>query len=59
MYYFFFSDSFINQFIRESQGTTVGTLTMVRLNDYYIPIPPISEQHRITDKIKQLFQILK
>ena len=59
LHYFFFSDSFINQFIRESQGTTVGTLTMVRLNDYYIPIPPISEQHRITDKIKQLFQILK
>ena len=52
--YFFESSTFSNQYVVESDGTTVATLTMVRLNKYFIPIPPLSEQQRIVDKIEEL-----
>ena len=37
-----------------SSGTTVATLTMVRMNEYIIPLPPLPEQYRITQKIEEL-----
>ena len=45
------SPMFINQFVGESQGTTVATLTMVRFNEYLIPVPPLREQERIVKAI--------
>ena len=55
---FFESPVFSSQYISESDGTTVATLTMVRLNKYLIPIPPISEQLRIVRKIMVLKPLL-
>lgn len=37
-----------------SDGTTVATLTMVRMNEYLFPLPPLAEQHRIVAKIEEL-----
>jgi len=37
-----------------SSGTTVGTITLVRANEYLIPLPPLSEQKRIVTKIEEL-----
>lgn len=37
-----------------SAGTTVATLTMVRMNGYMIPLPPLEEQHRIVAKIEEI-----
>lgn len=37
-----------------SDGTTVATLTMVRMNEYLFPLPPLEEQHRIVAKIEEL-----
>lgn len=37
-----------------SDGTTVATLTMVRMNEYLFPLPPLEEQHRIVTKIEEL-----
>ena len=48
------SPAFIDQYANESQGTTVATLTMVRVNEYLIPLPPLAEQKRIVAKIEQL-----
>ena len=39
-----------------SSGTTVGTITLVRANEYLIPLPPLAEQKRIVEKIKELMQ---
>jgi len=50
------SPVFINQYIGESQGTTVATLTMVRVNQYLFPLPPLAEQKRIVAKIEQLMK---
>ena len=56
---FFESSVFINQYLTESDGTTVATLTMVRLNQYLIPLPPLQEQQRIVAQIEKLFEQLK
>lgn len=57
--YVFESSMFINQFIGESQGTTVATLTMVRCNEYLIPLPPIQEQVRIAKQVELLINKIK
>lgn len=49
------SPVFVSQYIGESQGTTVATLTMVRMNEYLLPLPPLAEQQRIVAKIEELF----
>lgn len=43
-----------DQIKADSSGTTVGTLTIVRANNYYAPLPPLAEQERIVAKIKEL-----
>ena len=48
------SPSFKMQYKQESQGTTVATLTMVRLQKYFIPLPPLKEQYRIVEKLAEL-----
>ena len=53
--YYIESSAFKNQYQLESQGTTVATLTMVRVNEYTIPLPPLAEQKRIVAKIEELF----
>ena len=52
--YYIESPAFIDQYVNESQGTTVATLTMVRVNEYLIPLPPLAEQHRIVEKLEQV-----
>ena len=41
-----------------SGGTTVDTLTMVRMAKYFFPLPPLAEQHRIVARIEQAFSAL-
>ena len=48
------SPFFIAQYQNESQGTTVATLTMVRMNEYLLPIPPIAEQQRMVSMIEDI-----
>ncbi|HXE95837.1 MAG TPA: restriction endonuclease subunit S [Dongiaceae bacterium] len=51
---FFESHHWISSIHKESMGTTVHTLTIVRANEAIIPLPPRAEQHRIVAKIDQL-----
>ena len=52
------SDTMIKQIKSNSSGTTVETLTMVRMNEYYLPIPPIEEQKRIVDKLASFYPLI-
>ena len=52
------SPFFKGQYRQESQGTTVATLTMVRLQKYFIPIPPLQEQYRIVETYKNIASIM-
>jgi len=40
-----------------SGGTTVDTLTMVRMIKYILPLPPLNEQHRIVEKLDALLSL--
>ncbi|SDB11455.1 type I restriction enzyme, S subunit [Ruminococcaceae bacterium FB2012] len=42
-----------------SSGTTVGTITLVRANEYLFPIPPLPEQYRIVAKIEELLPYIE
>ena len=53
------SPMFVSQFLGESQGTTVATLTMVRVNNYLIPLPPLQEQCRIVEQYKKVTSIMR
>ena len=50
------SDIIKNQIESNSSGTTVGTLTIVRMNDYILPLPPLAEQRRIVNRLDSLMQ---
>ena len=52
--------SFMKQQIKSnSDGTTVATLTMVRMNEYLFPLPPLEEQYRIVAKIEELIPYIE
>lgn len=44
----------LQQIKSNSEGTTVATLTMVRMVEYIFPLPPVDEQKRIVAKIEEL-----
>lgn len=45
-----------DQIKQNSSGTTVSTITIVKANEYLIPLPPLKEQKRIADQIDYLQQ---
>ena len=49
------SECFVSQYSKDSGGTTVDTLTIVRANQYLIPLPPIKEQEQIVSEIEKIF----
>ena len=53
------SPFFKGQYRQESQGTTVATLTMVRLQKYFIPIPPLQEQYRIVETYRNIASTMR
>ena len=48
------SEMLMKQIRSNSSGTTVATLTMVRMMQYKLPLPPLAEQKRIVEKLEQL-----
>ena len=47
-----------SQILSNSSGTTVATLTMVRMVEYLMPLPPLAEQKHIVAKIEELLPYL-
>ena len=60
----YFSMLFETTFVKEqmydnSKGTTVDTITIEKLRKYFVPLPPLAEQHRIVAKIEEIFSKLE
>lgn len=51
---FMFDTPFFKAQVQDTQGTTVGTLTIVRANNLLLPLPPLAEQKRIVDKLDRI-----
>ena len=49
----------LQQIKSNSEGTTVATLTMVRMVEYIFPLPPVEEQRRIIAKIEELLPYIE
>lgn len=49
------SKFFIDSIYSSSQGTTVGTFTIINAKTMLVPIPPLNEQKRIVQKIEEIF----
>jgi type I restriction enzyme S subunit len=56
--YFMFYGTTTNRFAEFYTGTTIKHLTGTALSDVLFPIPPLPEQHRIVEKIEELFSDL-
>ena len=52
--YIMASEMMMRQIRSNSGGTTVATLTMVRMAQYIFPLPPLAEQKRIVESLKVL-----
>ena len=59
LYYAMHSDMFLNQVSAESHGVTRIRTSLNKLKTYFIPIPPLSEQHRIVSKIEELLPYIE
>jgi type I restriction enzyme S subunit len=56
--YFLFYGTTTNRFAEFYTGTTIKHLTGTALSDVLFPLPPLPEQHRIVEKIEELFSDL-
>lgn len=54
---FYVQSPYMIKQINNGQGTTVSTLTIVRSNNLLIPLPSLTEQSRIVDKIKRILTL--
>ena len=55
--YLFFAMSALSNFLqKQSSGTTFKAINGKTVREFHFPLPPLSEQHRITTKINRLFE---
>ena len=53
------SELFFSQLREVSGTTTINQLTQKNFNSFLIPLPPLSEQHRIVAKIEELMPLVE
>ncbi len=48
---------FRNTLLNDTGTTTINQITQTMLKDFLIPLPPLSEQHRIVERLEQLLPL--
>lgn len=59
LYYAINSDVFKSQVYGNVQGITRVRTSLTKLRNYFLPIPPLAEQHRIVQRIEEILPIVK
>lgn len=59
IYYAINSSVFRRQVYGNVQGITRVRTSLTKLRDYYLPIPPLAEQHRIVERIEEILPFVK
>ena len=57
-YFVCISSFFQNNIVRNASATTLPILNKSKFEDLFFPLPPLAEQHRIVQKIEQLFVLI-
>lgn len=55
LYYFIKSEYFIEQLWRKASATTISIVNKSKMEDCVFPLPPLTEQQRIVERIESLF----
>lgn len=58
LYYFIKSEYFIEQLWRKASATTISIVNKSKMEDCVFPLPPLTEQQRIVERIESLFDKL-
>jgi type I restriction enzyme, S subunit len=56
LYYYFYSEPFLNQFKELTMGSALRFISLTKTKKIKIPLPPLSEQQRIVSKLDNLFE---
>ena len=56
--FFLMSEQFKSQF-KESVSGLIGGVSVNKLGQFVLPLPPLAEQHRIVEKIEEIFSALE
>ena len=56
--FFLMSEEFKSQF-KESISGLIGGVSVNKLGQFILPLPPLAEQHRIVEKIEEIFSALE
>ena len=56
IYWLLKTDYFLKYAITNATGSTIKNVSLKTMNDFYVPLPPLAEQKRIVEKIKELMQ---
>lgn len=55
LYYFINTEMFINELRKKSSATTISIVNKSKMEQNFVPLPPLSEQQRIVERIEGLF----
>ena len=57
-YLFYYSKTLKDKLLLKAGKTTINFVSTKKLGELLIPIPPLEEQHKIANKIEELFQLI-
>lgn len=58
LYYFINTETFINELWKKSSATTISIVNKSKMEQNFVPLPPLPEQQRIVERIENLFSKL-